>query len=310
MLDELKALVAVVEERSLTKAAAKLFLTQSAISRRIQQLEDTLQTPLLDRTSRPPTPTAMGQRVYTQAVFTLRSLDSLVALTTESAIPRGPFRIGIAHGIVEAIVVEPLRDLRVQFPELDLRLRAAWTPEITDDIVAGALDAAVVMRSQNTPPPNSHYQVTIASLDVVVVQSRLHPLVRGRRSVSELSRIEWIVNPRGCGYRAELERVMAEHGRQLRVGVDAYGTEMQLQLVGAGLGLGIVPKTIFALSRHRNDLLIVDLKDFKFRIDVAVLYQSSVGNLIKPIELLRDVVAAKILAAERSPDVRKGRKKS
>ncbi len=103
---------------------------------------------------------------------------------------------------------------------------------------------------------------------------------------------------------------MEEHGQELRVGVDAYGTEMQLQLVGAGLGLGIVSKSILALSRHRDELSIIDLKDFKFRIDVDVLHQSSVGNLIKPIALLRDVVAAKILAAERTPDAPKSRKRA
>ncbi len=306
MLDELKALVAVVEERSLTKAAAKLFLTQSAISRRIQQLEDLLRTPLLDRTTRPPTPTAIGRRVYAQAVVTLRSLDSLVALTAQNTEPRGPFRIGIAHGLVEAIVVEPLRELRVRFPELDLQIRAAWSPEIMDDVLGGTLDAAVIMRSQESPVLASHHQCTIGSLDVVVVQSRIRPLVGTPCSVSDLSRCDWIMNPQGCGYRAELERVMGEHGDELRVGVDAYGTEMQLQLVAAGLGLSIVPKSILALSLHRETLSIVDVKDFRFRINVNILHQSNVGNLIKPIELLRHCFTAKLFSGK-PPARRKGR---
>ncbi len=158
-----------------------------------------------------------------------------------------------------------------------------------------------------TPAPTTHHQEILASLDVVAVQSRSHPLVSGRSSVSDLARYDWIVNPQGCGYRAELERVMEEHGQELRVGVDAYGTEMQLRLVGAGLGLGIVSKSILALSRHRDELSIIDLKDFKFCIDVSVLHQSSVGNLAKPIALLRDVIAEKILAVESPPPLRKRR---
>jgi hypothetical protein len=55
MIDNLKAFAAVIDCKSLTKAASRLFLTQSAISRRIQQLEEALGGTLLDRTERPPT---------------------------------------------------------------------------------------------------------------------------------------------------------------------------------------------------------------------------------------------------------------
>jgi DNA-binding transcriptional LysR family regulator len=58
MIDNLKALAAVIDNKSLTKAASRLSLTQSAISRRIQQLEEALGGTLLDRTQRPPSPAA------------------------------------------------------------------------------------------------------------------------------------------------------------------------------------------------------------------------------------------------------------
>jgi DNA-binding transcriptional LysR family regulator len=60
MLDNLKAFAAVIDHKSLTKAALRLYLTQSAISRRIQQLEEALGGTLLDRTQRPPSFTALG----------------------------------------------------------------------------------------------------------------------------------------------------------------------------------------------------------------------------------------------------------
>src|SRR5271170_5187138 len=64
MIDNLQALVAVVEAQSLTKASARLYVTQSAVSRRLQQLEETPGASLFDRAQRPPAPTAMGLRVY------------------------------------------------------------------------------------------------------------------------------------------------------------------------------------------------------------------------------------------------------
>ena len=72
MIDNLKALAATIEGKSLSVAAAKLFVTQSAISRRIQQLEEALGAPLFDRSQRPPVPTALGRRVYEQAMQSFR----------------------------------------------------------------------------------------------------------------------------------------------------------------------------------------------------------------------------------------------
>src|SRR5258708_20054272 len=118
MIDNLKALAAVVDSKSMTKAASRLFLTQSAISRRIQQLEETLGGTLLDRTQRPPAATALGQRVYEQALPILRAVDQLVALTRRDAAPTGTPRIGMSHAICGTILVETIQQLSRAFPGL------------------------------------------------------------------------------------------------------------------------------------------------------------------------------------------------
>ena len=96
MLDNLKAFAAVIDHKSLTKAASRLYLTQSAISRRIQQLEEALGGTLLDRTQRPPSFTALGQRVYEQSLPILRAVDDLMMLARQGAPPTGTLRFGIS----------------------------------------------------------------------------------------------------------------------------------------------------------------------------------------------------------------------
>src|SRR6266853_5956266 len=85
MIDNLKAFAAVIDCKSLTKAASRLFLTQSAISRRIQQLEEALGGTLLDRTQRPPSSTALGRRVYEQSLPILRAVNDLTTLARKNA---------------------------------------------------------------------------------------------------------------------------------------------------------------------------------------------------------------------------------
>src|SRR3982074_2408378 len=125
MIDNLKALAAVIDNKSLTKAASRLCLTQSAISRRIQQLEETLGGMLLDRTQRPPSATALGRRVYEQSLPILRAVDDLMTLTRKDATPTGSVWFGMSQAIGDVIRARADGRWRQGIPTLDVRLPAA-----------------------------------------------------------------------------------------------------------------------------------------------------------------------------------------
>jgi DNA-binding transcriptional LysR family regulator len=74
-LIDLEAFVSVVDHGSIVAAAAGLHLTQSAVTRRVQNLEDALGTPLLDRHTRPLQPTRAGQETYEFAKPVLSSVE-------------------------------------------------------------------------------------------------------------------------------------------------------------------------------------------------------------------------------------------
>ena len=77
---DMQALVAVVETGSLAHAAVKLHLTQPAVTRRIQRLEETLGLRLLDRDSKPARPTPDGRVAYAECVRVLAAADALKAI--------------------------------------------------------------------------------------------------------------------------------------------------------------------------------------------------------------------------------------
>src|SRR3981189_475278 len=103
MIDNLKALAAVIDSKSLTKAASRLFLTQSAISRRIQQLEEALAGTALAMPRRPARSPARGQRLYGQSLPILRGVDDLMTLRRPDAAPTGPLRFGMSQAIGDVI---------------------------------------------------------------------------------------------------------------------------------------------------------------------------------------------------------------
>ncbi len=286
MLDDLRAFVAVVDKTSLTKAADSLSLTQSAVSRRVQQLEETLGATLLDRSSRPPKATALGGRIHQSATAILRDIDRLMRIPKDDSEPSGTFRLGMPQVIADVALHEVAMRLKESFPALGLKCRTEWSTTLQASVANGDLDAAVLMLPAGSTPAGGMAGARFARFDVLVVQSQRHPLVPRRSDIARLADFEWILNPQGCGYRAALQRTMEGAGKSLRIGVDVHGTETQLRLVAAGLGLGLAPRSLLAASGHLRDLSVVEVADFSLSLDLWLVHAASLGNLSRALDVL------------------------
>jgi DNA-binding transcriptional LysR family regulator len=291
VIDNLKAFVAVIDNKSLTKAASRLCLTQSAMSRRIQQLEEALGGTLLDRTQRPPSSTALGQRVYEQSLPILRAVDDLKALTRQDALPTGTLRFGVSQAIGDVILADAVEQLSGEFPTLDVRVRAGQGASLAAEVGTGDLDAAIILMSAGTRPAAPLIGRTIATVDIAIVQSRRRPRVPKAVALADLAKQDWILNPIGCGYRAGLESAMKERDGSLRVAVDTFGTEVQLRMVASGLGLGLVPRSVIRASASRDEIDIVDAAGFAMQLDIWLVHLREFGNLRLAIERLTAMVA-------------------
>ncbi|WP_205965213.1 LysR family transcriptional regulator [Paraburkholderia flava] len=291
--EDLRSFVVVIDEASLTRAADMLCVTQSAVSRRIQRLEESLGAELFDRNSKPPKPTALAQRIYAYAIPLLRDLDRLLEVPVENAAPSGTFRLGMTQVVEEIVLFDAVMQLKAVFPALDVRLHTEHSSTLQQQMLSGTLDAAVLVLPSRAQPADGIEGRRLTTLDVLVVQSRTQPLVTGKRrpTIRSLSAHTWVLNPDGCGYRAALEQAMDDAGRSLRVGVDTYGTEMQLRLVAAGLGLGLVPRSVLSRSAMARDLDIVNVSDFALKLDAWLVHALHLGNLKRAIDLLGDIAA-------------------
>ncbi|MCX4166264.1 MULTISPECIES: LysR family transcriptional regulator [Paraburkholderia] len=287
--EDLRSFVTVIDEASLTRAANTLCVTQSAVSRRIQRLEESLGAELFDRNSKPPKATALAQRIYEYAVPLLRDLDRLLDVPAEHAAPAGTFRLGMTQAVADIVLFDAVIALKSAFPALDVRLHTDWSSGLQQQLAPGSLDAAVLLLPHGRPPAAGTAGRLITTLDVVVVQSRKKPLVKGRTAIRSLAAHTWVLNPHGCGYRAALERAMDDAGHSLRVGVDTHGTDMQLRLVAAGLGLGLVPRSVLQRSSPYRDLAVVNVNDFALQLDVWLVHPQQLGNLRRAVDLLADV---------------------
>ena len=145
-LDDLVAFVAVGRERSFTKAAAKLGVSQSALSHTIRELEARLGVRLLTRTTRSVSPTEAGERLLHTLVPRFEEIDAeLTALSELREKPAGTIRITATEYAVDSLLWPKLARFLVRYP--DIKVELFNDPALTD-IVAQRFDAGVRIGEQ------------------------------------------------------------------------------------------------------------------------------------------------------------------
>src|SRR5471030_2890050 len=144
-IDDINAFVAVVRNQSVSAAAEALGLTQSAITRRVQNLEQELGVELLDRSVKPPKPSVVGKQVFEQCGKVLLEVDRLRDLVRDDQAPTGVFRIGVIQTVGDVVLLDTLQRLRRAFDGLHTEVASGWGAQLVERVAKGEIDAAVAL---------------------------------------------------------------------------------------------------------------------------------------------------------------------
>lgn len=251
-LDQLLTFAMVVEHGGFTEAAARLGLTQPAVSMQIRNLEDRFGVRLIERVGKRALPTAAGRDLL-PFVHRLRDeADAAVAHMTRHR--AGDFgRVRIGTGATACIYRLPsiLTALRADHPGLEIIVVTGDTPEILDAVEAGTLDLALVTLPAARP---SLFIEPVCVETLVAVDSRqtepgeandaLHP--------AEAAAAPLILYERGGTMRAVIDAWFLAGGRQPRPAMELGNVEAIKNLVAAGLGRSILPLVTVAGDLDRD----------------------------------------------------------
>ncbi len=144
-LKQLRYFLALTETGHFGRAAERCFVSQSAFSNAIKELEATLDAELVDRTNRSVTITATGQEVAVQARLVMQDVESLVENARGSKEPlTGDLRLGVIPTIAPFLLPGAMPRLRADFPELRLLLIEDQTARAYARLMAGELDVVLL----------------------------------------------------------------------------------------------------------------------------------------------------------------------
>lgn len=290
-IDDIEAFVAMVRAQSMSQAARELNLTQPAITRRVQNLEEALGAPLLDRNTKPPKPNALGRQVYEQCRAVLHEMAKLRELVSTDGAVGGRLRLGLTQGVGDLALRGLVDDLRHAFPQLEAQITTDWGSRLLERVGHADLDAAAVWLAAGSALPKNVEGRLLDRGALVVVAPKAEVVKRSYRLAQWAPR-GWILNPDGCGFRAGLKRTLAEQGLPMKVQLDTNGRELQLELVARGHGLGLVPWPLLQASAQRKALAVVPLSDFKPQVELWLVHGRALGRLQAAVDAFGTRVAA------------------
>jgi DNA-binding transcriptional LysR family regulator len=294
-LIDLEAFVSVVDRGSIVAAASHLHLTQSAVTRRIQNLEDVLGLPLLDRQTRPVQPTRAGQETYEFAKPVLGSVNDLKTGIMHGGEPSGDFRFGMSRTLGDLAIGSPIKRLRTELPKVRVQAFVQWSGVLLERLATRALDCAVVFLPEGSTPPSSLMSECIGAVPFTIVAAKSTRLSQPA-TLEELASNAWVLNPHGCGARQLLESAFLERGLPFVSAVEAEGYELQLSLISDGVGLGLVMPQVIQSSALRKRIKPVTVKGLSPMQNVWILHSKHLGRLVSAVRCVRDAVKQQLRA--------------
>jgi DNA-binding transcriptional LysR family regulator len=305
VLDDLHALVEFAQAGSIAGAADRLCRTPSAITRQLQRLEAALGAELLDRSVKPPRLNSLGCRVLEQARDLLQRTEVLKSVTSSDAEPHGLLRIGLSHPLAEGTLVGPILALTDKYPGVRLRLMSELTSELFRRLLAGELEAAVVLLPEGKTAPPPLLTTIIASDRMEIVQGAAGNVGGDWES---LGSAPWVLNPPGCPLRARLIDRMERDGFTPMIAAEVHNMHLQLAFVQSGYGVGLLPARFIARSQSIDTVKVLRPPSFALHPAVAIVRVGQLGALEKAVGLLEHGIRQLFEAANTRKPVTRGRR--
>lgn len=268
-ISNLSAFVAVADTSSFSAASEHLYLTQSAISKRISALESELDVHLFDRIGRKVTLTEAGRALLSRARNILQQVeDSKRAIQNLSGHVAGKLSIGTSHHIGLHRLPPVLRAFTQAYPDVELDLHFMDSEEACHAVEHGELELGIVTLPLQPARVLKTLEIWPDPLDIVVNQS--HPLTQFKKVTPErLSEYTAILPTLGTYTRQIFEQTMQAHQLKLKVGLSTNYLETIKMMVSVGLGWSILPRTMV-----NQELKTLTISGFNLQRKLGIVWHS------------------------------------
>lgn len=253
-LDLLVALDALLAERNVTRAAARLRLSQPALSARLARLRALFDDPLLIPAARGVTPTAKALELEEPLRAALHQVRAVVSAGRGFDPRKDPFTLHVAASdyTQAAVLIDFALAIRQRAPHARIALRALDLANLESQMELGAVDLALINAIE---APAALHARPLFQETYVAITRKGHPVARRALTAQAFTRLEHIiVSPRGGGFSTPVDAALQALGLSRNTVVSASSFLFVLEMVARSDLVALVPRRL--VPRRRPQLCI------------------------------------------------------
>ena len=272
-LRQLEYFVAVAEERSFTRAAERMHISQSGVSAQIRQLEQDLGATLIDRSARSATVTAAGSAALEHARIILASVDDLGQAVDEVAgLIRGRLVVGMVSGCTLSGLFDALAAFHLAHAGVEITLLEDNSERLIEHVQTNGADLALIGTVGS--PPSDLDSLPFASERLVVAVPLDHPLAKRKRTtLAAVSEYPIVCMPVGTAPRTMMDQASAAQQIPLEIVLQASAPAAVADLAFRSFGIAILTESMAALHVGRLTSLVID--DIKSPAGLALVWKTT-----------------------------------
>lgn len=255
---QLRYALAVWHDRSFSRAAEKLAVSQPALSEQVRNLETELGFSLFERTSRGVEPSNAGRTFLAEAKDAIGRLAALEDLANElKGTPESTFRVGVGSGLARTLVPALIESVRASNTPCRLDLITATTRRVQRLVAEKRLDIGLQFQGEIKAMPPDVRRETFAETELVLVLPQGHPLAAedGPVTLAEAARFPLILNEPRIGYGRAALAAFEKLDLAPQIAAVSDDLETVTLMVTCGAGLALAPR--IALEHARLPHMVV-----------------------------------------------------
>jgi DNA-binding transcriptional LysR family regulator len=272
-ISQLEVFLAVAREGGFSRAAEKLYRTQSAVSQAIRKLETEIGESLFDRSTRDGVMTDAGRvlQEYAERLLNLRE-NAREALTELRELQKGKLVVG-ANEFTALYLLRVLAEFRRLHPAIRIVVQRSLGSQIPDDVRRHNCEFGVLTYDPEDPELAS---VVVYSDELIFVVPPQHPLARESQvSIRQLGAESFVAHIVSSPYREKVIQAFEKHKTPLHMGVELPTLQAIKRFVAMGNGVAFLPEISVEDEIGRGELVRIPVQELRVHRKLRLIYRKS-----------------------------------
>lgn len=272
-ISQLEVFLSVAREGGFSRAADKLYRTQSAVSQAIRKLEIEIGEPLFDRSSRDGLLTDAGRvlQEYAEQLLNVRE-NAREALAELRELQKGKLVIG-ANEFTALYLLRVLAEFGRLHPAIRVMVHRSLGSQIPDDVLRHNCEFGVLTYD---PEDLELSSIVVYSDELILVVPPQHPLSRESKiSIRQLGAESFVAHIVSSPYREKVIQAFKQHKTPLHMGVELPTLQAIKRFVAMGSGVAFLPEISVEDEIARGELVRIPVQELKVHRQLRLIYRRS-----------------------------------